>query len=151
MTFEWHFGTRILCGQYVYIVSEVYIESVVGIGFLFFIVWQFVSFLNNTFAVLFRAHNILAKLLSLWCLSYNFFFLRESATPFIETEHCNLLFQQYTVYSGLGGSVGTATGYGLDGLGIKSRWGGRDFPHLSRMVLGPTQRPVQWVLGLSRG
>jgi hypothetical protein len=51
---------------------------------------------------------------------------------------------------GLGSSVGIATGYGLDGPGIESRWG-RDFPHLSRLVLGPTQPPVQWVLGLSRG
>ena len=46
-------------------------------------------------------------------------------------------------------SVGIATRYGLDGPGIESRWG-RDFLHLSRPVLGPTQRPVQWVLGLSR-
>jgi hypothetical protein len=28
---------------------------------------------------------------------------------------------------------------------------GRDFPHLSRPAPGPTQPPVQWVLGLSRG
>ena len=28
---------------------------------------------------------------------------------------------------------------------------GRDFPHLSRPVLRPTQPPVQWVPGLSRG
>jgi hypothetical protein len=39
---------------------------------------------------------------------------------------------------GPGSSVGIATGYGLDGPGIESRWG-RDFPHLSRLALGPTQ------------
>ena len=51
---------------------------------------------------------------------------------------------------GPGRSVGKATPYGVDGPGIESRWG-RDFPHLSRPALRPTQPPVQWIPDLSRG
>ena len=51
---------------------------------------------------------------------------------------------------GRGSVVSIATGYGLDGPGIKSWWG-QDFPHLSRPALGPTQAPTEWVPGLSPG
>ena len=44
-------------------------------------------------------------------------------------------------------SVGTATRYGLDGPGDRILVGA----HPSRPVLGPTQPPIQWVLGLSQG
>jgi len=44
---------------------------------------------------------------------------------------------EYSLFCGPGGSVGIATGYGLGGPGIESRWG-RDFPHLSRPALRPT-------------
>jgi len=46
-------------------------------------------------------------------------------------------------------SVGIATDYGLDGLGSNS--GGDEIFRPSRPTLGPTQPPVQWVPGLSRG
>ena len=55
-----------------------------------------------------------------------------------------------SILSGPGSSVGIATGYGLDGPRMETRWR-RDFPHLSRPALGSTQSPVQWVSGSSRG
>ena len=60
------------------------------------------------------------------------------------------IWQGTKINSGPCSVVGIETAYGLDGPGIESRWG-RDFPHLSRPTLRPTQPPVQWVPGLSRG
>jgi hypothetical protein len=43
-------------------------------------------------------------------------------------------------------TVGIATHSGFDGPEIESRWW-RDFPHLSRPAVWPTQPPVRWVPG----
>ena len=42
--------------------------------------------------------------------------------------------------------LGIPTHYGLDGPGIESRRG-RDFLHLTRLAVRPTQPPLQWVPG----
>ena len=79
----------------------------------------------------------------------------------ISKKHCIVIYNQLGSYydsllklrqiicSHPGSAEGIATGYGLDGPGIESRWR-RDFPHLSRPALGSTQHPVQWVPGLFR-
>jgi hypothetical protein len=40
---------------------------------------------------------------------------------------------------------GIATRYGLDGPGIESQWGGREFPHPSRPALGA--HPASYIKG----
>jgi hypothetical protein len=60
------------------------------------------------------------------------------------------IYPWFNFYVGRDSSVEVATGYGLDTRG-SNPGGGREFPYLSRPVLGPTQPPVQWVPILSRG
>jgi len=50
---------------------------------------------------------------------------------------------------GPGSSVGITTDYGMDGPG--SNPSGDEIFRPSRPVLGPTQPPVKWVPGVSRG
>ena len=52
------------------------------------------------------------------------------------------------LWEGRDSSVGIATRYGLESPEIESRWW-RDFLHLSRPALGPTQPPIQLVPVLS--
>ena len=58
--------------------------------------------------------------------------------------HSNSLFLNHYVACGPGRVVGIATGYGLGGPEIESRWR-RDFPHLPRPALGPAKLPAQSV------
>ena len=95
----------------------------------------------------FYSHHILPPLL------YNQFITRLSTIYVVQPKTKNpTLFSIYILQSNSGpcSSVGIANGYGLDDPEIESRWG-RDFLHLSIPALGPTQPPVQWVPGVSRG
>jgi hypothetical protein len=60
-----------------------------------------------------------------------------SSVLILSSSHFLFWFAYYS-HCGPGSSVGIANDYGLDGPGIDARWG-RDFPHLSRPALGPTQ------------
>jgi len=63
----------------------------------------------------------------------------------------NILFFHciYELYIGPSNSVGIATDYGLDCQ--RSNPNGDEILHPSSSAQGPTQTPVKWVPGLSRG
>jgi hypothetical protein len=54
------------------------------------------------------------------------------------------LFLYYLVLNGPGSSVGIATGYGLDGPGIESRWGAR---FSAPVQTGPGAHPASCTMG----
>ena len=58
--------------------------------------------------------------------------------PLLSFLEYDLSFTFHKQNVGLDNSVGIASGYGLDGPGIQSLGGARDFPHPSWPALGPT-------------
>jgi hypothetical protein len=107
---------------YIYDISSLRVKE---FNNLYLIVMKVVGFFNNIHRFMFSIIMALRKAKYLKCGSY--------------IDVC-----------GLDSVVGIATGYGLGGPGIESRWG-RDYPHLSSPALGPIQPPLQWVPGLCRG
>jgi hypothetical protein len=83
-------------------------------------------------------------------------FLRVMCVNFCNVHNTILLYNSWNFVRvlctamGQDSSVGIATGYGLDDLGIESRWG-RDFLHESRPPLGPIQPLYSGYRVFSRG
>jgi hypothetical protein len=91
-------------------------------------------------------HLLPGKILVNWTLTINRYlnyFRTEGQPP-------RWFYSITDICGGQASLVGIATGYGLNGPRIESQWK-RDFSQTTRPTLGPTQPPVQWIPGLSRG
>jgi len=86
----------------------------------------------------------------------------QSSYPILSNIHFNIIPILFWIMNGLfpsglcieilgrDSSVGIADSLQAGRSGDLTPWG-RDFPHPSRPTVVPTQRPLQWVPGLSRG
>jgi hypothetical protein len=88
----------------------------------------------------------------IWCFKRDHHFLVPGPNLAMQYFFLSLScsFCTHFVFCEPGGIVDMTTGYKLEGLGIESEWR-RDFPDLSRPVLGSTRRPIEWVPGHSQG
>jgi hypothetical protein len=84
------------------------------------------------------------------CLGILFVSILSIVATLIGIVVSSILIDLNSVMVGWDSVTSMVTHYGLHSPRIESWWG-RDFPHSSRPALGPTQPPVQWVLGLFLG